>query len=135
MSLTMLRINHAGNLVDNPVLEEQQIRLHLNKHDATVALRKCWISVGDSIFKVLTARVVEADEEFYVDVVAGVDLQAAFPAALNVIHWTTTNGHVKAGIYVATFPTHMVELDGYDGRDPTEPLIWALYPGWVEALP
>jgi len=128
--LKMLIVNHAGDHPDNPVLEGMAIQVALHKQDASETLRKCWVSAygpSGAIRRVLTPYIVEYDESFRINLITGQHLEAGFPAVLNVIHWTTTSGHSKAGVYVATYPTHMIELDGYDGQDMYEPLIWALY--------
>lgn len=121
-------LHHAGSAEDNPVLEDVALRLKLSKNGSDETLRKCWIQVGQAIFKDLTLIAVSTDDEITVDLVAGTDLSASSPPVKNVVHFTTSrHRHVSTDVWVATRPPVMITLDGYNASNPDEPLIYPFY--------
>lgn len=121
--LRMLKVNNAGDYGENPVLEGVQFTAILHKHNAADQFLKVWVTTeADGVVVDATDRATETDEEVSVTLIAGDDLVAGFPAILNTIHFTTTNGHVKGGIYCAT-PRAMVLLDGYNADNENRPAI------------
>lgn len=123
-------LHHAGSAEDNPVLEDVALRIKLHKNGSDETLRKCWVQVGQAVFKDLTLTAVSTKEEITVDIVAGVDLSAAASAIKNIVHFTTSrHRHVSTDIWVATRPDVMITLDGYNAEDPTKPLIYPFFRG------
>ena len=121
-------LHHGGNDLDNPILEDQTLTIVLHKQDDDQLLKKCFVVVDGEIHADLTAQCVETREEITLNVTAGVELVADFPAKKNVIHFTTTpHLNSRQVVYVATQPNAMVTLDGYNCDDPTEPLIYPIY--------
>jgi hypothetical protein len=120
----MLRLNRSGDYADNPILEGVAFTARLHKHNATEEFLKAWVTTeDDGVVVDLTDRCVVADEEVEVEMLCGTDTVVGFPAVLNVIHFTTTFGHVKGGIFCATKPSAMVLLDGYNADDPDTPAV------------
>lgn len=119
----MVLLNRSGDVQDNPILAGLRFRVKLHKH-GDESLRRCWVTRDGSVFKDLTARCVETETQVYVDVVAGTDLEADFPALLNRINFTTSDEvHHSFGVWIADVPPHVVLLDGYDGQDPDHPIV------------
>lgn len=121
--LRMLRVNNAGDFADNPVIEGVRFVATLHKHNAAETFLKAWTSVEDEIISDLTDAATVEDEEVFVTLTVGVDLHVGFPAVLNVIHFTTSAGQVKGGLWCATQPRAMVLLDGYNANDPELPAV------------
>lgn len=122
--LRMLRVNNAGDYGENPVLEGVKFTAILHKHNADEEFLKVWVTTeADGVVVDATARATETDEEVSVTLVAGEDLVAGFPAILNTLHFTTSYGHIKGGLYCATQPRAMVLLDGYNADDEDRPAI------------
>lgn len=99
----MITVDGLGQAVGSPVSSGDEIRLTLAKHLSTDRFRRCWVSVLGRTIVDLTDRCVEEDESVFVDVVAGVDLEAGgTDPVFNVVHFTTSVcGHTKAGIWVS----------------------------------
>lgn len=120
----MIRLNRSGDSPDNPILAGIHFRIRHHKHSSGQGLRRCWVTRDGEVFRDLTARCVETESEIYVDVVAGTDLEADFPALLNTVNLTTSDEvQVRYGVWVAEVPPHVILLDGYDGQDPTKPIV------------
>ena len=122
-----LILNNGGDSVENPILAGLHFRATLNKHNAEETLRRCWVSVNDAVFTDLTSSCVTTDYTIYIDLESDVDFSYDDPPVKNTLHFTTTNCHVKAHIYVATQPDAMVLLDGYNANQILEPIIVPMY--------
>jgi len=133
-------LNHAGNSQDNPILQGLRFRVTLEKHDSAETLKKAWVeSPLGVVFYDLTSLASTTDTTISFAIESGVQLRHAFPAALNVIHVSTSSGKVKRGAYVVSAygnaidvgvrlettgtPPNRIELDGYNGDDFTKPHI------------
>lgn len=123
----MVTLNLAGNYRENPIMSGAHFRITLHKHSSDDVLVACWITVDDVVYADITARCVDGTTTTYVDVEAGVDLVADAPAQLNMVHFTMSeSGHIKRGVYVATAPVNVVEIDGYNAEDVGAPFIYRL---------
>lgn len=122
--LRMARLNNAGDDRVNPIFSGCWFRVTYHKHLSTETMLKCWVTSGNVVFSDLTARVVDDEDLLYVDVVAGTDMESDTVAVLNKIHFTTTNGHSKVGIWVASAPANMITMDGYSATDALAPAIF-----------
>jgi len=121
-------LNHGGTTPDNPLVIGAGLNLILSKQDANETLRKCWVNIGKSVFKVLTPLAISTAYEITVPILVGQHLLGGSPPLKNVIHFTTSqHRHARAIIWVAARPRVMLTLDGYNGEDPEKPLIYALY--------
>lgn len=121
--LRMLRLNNAGDYADNPIVTGVRFTARLHKHGEEEEFLKCWTTVAGEIVADVTTRCVVSDEEVEVDLEVGEDLTPGFPAVLNIIHFTTSYGHVKGGIFCADLPRASVLLDGYNADDEARPAI------------
>jgi len=123
----MLRVNNAGDYGDNPTIEGVAFVARLHKHSSDEEFLKCWVTVGiDETLEIVsdvTDRCTVEDETVSVEMLVGTDTRCGFPAVLNTIHFTTTYGHVKGGIFCATQPRAMVLLDGYNADDEGRPAV------------
>jgi len=127
MAIIRSTLNHGGNDADNPILEGMTLQVKLHKNSAQ-SLRQAWVQVGATVHYDLTSVAVETDTEVTINLTAGTELQAGAPAVRNVIHFTTTDhNHVKQVVYVATQPSALITLDGYNADDPVSPFIWPIY--------
>jgi len=133
-------LNNAGDSQDNPILQGLYFTIRLEKHVVGETLKSAYVEHPYRvIFNDLTASCVESDSEVTVEIRAGVDVQHADPAALNVVHFATTYRKVKRAFYVVTAPgedigggarletpgslPHRILLDGFNGDVFTEPHI------------
>lgn len=138
MPLEYATLNNAGNSADNPILEGIRFKITLEKHDAAETLKKAWIeSPLGTAFLDITSLVSSTATTFSFSVWSGTHLRHARPAALSIIHISTSSRKVKRGLYVVTAPTidigggarlavaeslpHRIELDGYNGDNFEKP--------------
>lgn len=122
------RLNHGGNSTDNPVLDGMALTLKLHKQDASELLRQVWVTVGKVVHAKLTPLAIESRFDVTINIVAGIELQAADPAVKNIIHFTTSeHRHVSVIVYCATKPPALITLDGYNADDFTKPLIFPFF--------
>ena len=96
-------LNHAGDTIENPLIHGVNLQLKLHKWHKDVRLRKAWVTVGGSIYSVITSGAVESTNYFswtfqagHITTGAGTLLDkrllSGTPPVKNTVHITTTNG-------------------------------------------
>jgi hypothetical protein len=145
----MATLNNAGDSPDNPIIKGFSFRVVMHKHNENDHLRHCWITthqVGGGVYIDLTHYCVETATEIYVDIPKGMQQLIKKPwidgglidpvsPVLNIIHFTSTSGHVQAGFWISNEPPNMICIDGYNAKDRTKPLIRAMIGSNAEGEP
>lgn len=121
-------LNHGGSTPDNPLISGASLSLRIAKQDADETIRKAWATADGEVFSDMTGVATVTEYEISVPIEAGIHLKSGSTPVLNQIHVTTSqHRHARADVYVVDHPQVFIALDGYDGSDWTEPLIYPLY--------
>lgn len=140
MPIEYATLNHAGDSVDNPIVEGLPFKITVEKHDATDTLKKAWVeSPLGTVFLDITSLAVVTDTSISFSIDSSTHLAHGTPAELNIIHISTTSQKVKRGLYVVTAAwttlgagarlsdaeslPHRIKLDGYNGDNFLKPHI------------